>query len=161
VDERGFFARTYCVREFQEHGLVSTFVQRNISYNRTRGPLRGMHFQLAPHAETKVVSCSRGAIHDVIIDLRPSSPSYRRHIAVALTADSFEALYVPEGCAHGFLTLTDDAVVEYQMSTFHHPGSAGGVRYDDPAFGITWPMAPAVISERDRTYPDFSATASG
>jgi dTDP-4-dehydrorhamnose 3,5-epimerase len=154
-DERGFFARTYCVRELAEHGLDPQVVQRSVSFNRRRGTLRGMHYQIAPHEETKLVSCSRGEIHDVILDLRPASPSYRRWFAATLTADNGHLLYVPKGCAHGFITLTDDVVVDYQISDFHHPESARGVRYDDPAFGITWPLAPAVINARDEGYALF------
>lgn len=154
-DERGFFARTYCVRELQEHGLDSQVVQRSVSHNRKRGTLRGMHYQIAPHEETKLVSCSRGAIHDVIIDLRPDSPSYRRWTGAALSADNGHILYIPRGCAHGFITLTDDATVDYQISDFHHPESARGVRYNDPAFGIEWPLEPAVINARDREWRDY------
>jgi dTDP-4-dehydrorhamnose 3,5-epimerase len=152
-DERGFFARTFCVRELAEQGIDPAVVQRSVSYNRLRGTLRGMHFQVAPHEESKLVSCLRGSVHDVVLDLRPSSPSYRRWTAATLTADGFETLVVPRGCAHGFITLTDDAVVHYEISEFHHPESARGVRYDDPAFAIAWPMRPVVISARDRDYP--------
>jgi len=155
-DERGFFARTYCVRELAEHGLDPQVVQRSVSYNRKRGTLRGMHYQVAPHEETKLVSCSRGEIYDVIIDLRPASPSFRRWAGATLTADNGHLLYIPRGCAHGFITLTDDAVVDYQISDFHHPESARGIRYDDPAFGVKWPFAPIVIAARDRAWPDYS-----
>ena len=155
-DERGFFARTYCVRELAEHGLDPQVVQRSVSYNTKRGTLRGMHYQVAPHEETKLVSCSRGEIYDVIIDLRPASSSFRRWTAATLTADNGHLLYIPRGCAHGFITLTDDAVVDYQISDFHHPESARGLRYDDPAFGVKWPFAPIVIAARDRTWPDYS-----
>jgi dTDP-4-dehydrorhamnose 3,5-epimerase len=154
-DERGFFARTYCVRELAEHGLDPQVVQRSVSYNRRKGTLRGMHFQIAPHEETKLVSCSRGEIYDVIVDVRPGSPSYKRWYAATLTADNGHLLYVPKGCAHGFITLTDDVVVDYQISDFHHPDAARGVRYDDPAFGIRWPLPPAVINARDRGYAPF------
>jgi dTDP-4-dehydrorhamnose 3,5-epimerase len=155
-DERGFFARTYCVRELRENGLDSQVVQRSVSYNRKRGTLRGMHYQIAPHEETKLVSCSRGEIHDVIVDLRPDSPSYRRWTAASLSADNGHILYIPRGCAHGFITLTDDAIVDYQISDFHHPESARGVRYDDPAFGIKWPFEPTVINVRDREWRDYN-----
>ena len=138
-----------------EHGLDPQVVQRSVSYNRKRGTLRGMHYQAAPHEETKLVSCSRGEIYDVIIDLRPVSPSYRRWAAVTLTADNGYLLYIPRGCAHGFITLTDDAIVDYQISDFHHPESARGVRYDDPAFGVKWPFAPNVINARDSAWPDY------
>lgn len=154
-DERGFFARTYCVRELEEHGIDPRVVQRSVSYNRQRGTLRGMHFQLPPHQENKIVSCTRGAIHDVIIDLRPHSGSYRRWIAASLTASGFEALFIPGGCAHGFITLEDDTVVQYEISEFHHPEAARGLRFDDPAFAIGWPLAPVVINARDLGYPAF------
>jgi dTDP-4-dehydrorhamnose 3,5-epimerase len=155
-DERGFFARTYCMRELEEQGIDPRIVQRSVSYNRRRGTLRGMHFQLAPHRENKIVSCSRGAIHDVIVDLRPESPSYRRWIAASLTASGFEALFVPGGCAHGFITLEDDTVVQYEISEFHHPESARGIRYDDPTFAIDWPLAPVVINARDLGYARYA-----
>lgn len=154
-DERGFFARTWCRREFESHGLEPGLVQCSISYNRRAGTLRGMHYQAAPHGEAKLVRCTTGAIHDVIIDLRPRSRTYLRHYAAVLTAESREMLYVPRGFAHGFQTLADDTEVFYQMSQFHAPGSARGVRWDDPAFGIAWPPADRTMSERDRTYPDF------
>ena len=157
-DERGFFARTYCVREFEEQGLVFAVVQRSIAHNTRQGTLRGMHFQAVPHGENKVVSCLRGAIYDVIIDLRPSSSTYRRWFGETLSAAGFEALYVPSGCAHGYVSLVDDTVVAYEMSAFHHPESARGVRFDDPAFGVTWPMAPVVISARDLGYALFTGT---
>jgi dTDP-4-dehydrorhamnose 3,5-epimerase len=155
-DERGFFARTFSIEEFAERGLDPQVVQRSVSYNRRRGTLRGMHFQLAPHQETKVVSCIRGQIYDVIIDLRPSSPSHRRWTAATLTDANGHSLYIPKGCAHGFITLTDDVVVDYQISHAYHPASAGGVRWDDPAFGVEWPIAPTIINDRDRTYPDYA-----
>ena len=152
-DDRGFFARTYCVDELAQHGLDPKVVQRSISYNRKRGTLRGMHFQTAPHEENKIVSCIRGEIFDVVLDVRPASPSYRRWVGATLTADNHKLLFVPKGCAHGFITLTDDAVVHYEISEFHHPESARGVRYDDPAFAISWPLAPAVVHPRDLAYP--------
>lgn len=156
-DERGFFARTYCVRELAEHGIDSQVVQRSVSYNRRRGTLRGMHFQVSPHEETKLVSCLRGSLYDVVIDLRPSSSTYRRWFAATLTADGFETLFVPKGCAHGFISLANDTVAHYEISEFHHPASARGVRYDDPAFGVEWPMSPLVINARDSGYPPFLA----
>ena len=158
VDERGFFARSWCSREFEAHGLNPRVVQCNVSANAARGTLRGMHYQLAPHAEVKLVRCTRGAVYDVIIDLRETSPTYLRHVAVELTAENHRALYIPEGFAHGFLTLTDDSEVFYQMSAFYEPGAARGVRWDDRAFGISWPLPVTVISKRDRGYPDFTAT---
>jgi dTDP-4-dehydrorhamnose 3,5-epimerase len=154
-DERGFFARTFCVQEFAAHGIDSRIVQRSVSSNRRRGTLRGIHYQLPPHRENKLVSCSRGAIYDVIVDLRPDSASYRQWLGVTLTADSFDALFVPAGCGHGFMTLEDETVVRYDISEFHAPEFARGVRFDDPAFAIEWPMAPAVISERDLAFPPF------
>ncbi len=154
-DERGFFARTWCKKEFEESGLNSRLVQCSVSFNTRKGTLRGMHFQVSPHAEAKLVRCIKGAIYDVVIDLRPESRTYREWIAVLLTADKRNMVYIPEGCAHGFLTLADESEVFYQMSEFYSPDSARGVRWDDPAFQIIWPDAVEVISERDRTYPDF------
>jgi dTDP-4-dehydrorhamnose 3,5-epimerase len=154
-DERGFFARTWCQREFEEHGLNPRLVQCNLSYNKLKGTLRGMHYQAAPDQEAKLVSCIQGAIYDVIIDLRPESPTYRDHIGVVLSAEAHNLLYVPEGFAHGFLTLADEATVFYQMSEFYAPDSARGVRWNDPAFGIQWPEPVQVISERDANYQDF------
>lgn len=155
-DERGFFARTYCVRELAEHGIDAQVVQRSISYNRLLGTLRGMHFQAEPHQENKFVSCIRGSIHDVVIDLRPASPSYRVCFATTLTDQGFETLFVPKGCAHGFMTLSDDTVVQYDISDFHHPESARGIRFDDPSFAIEWPMSPAVINARDLGFPPYA-----
>jgi dTDP-4-dehydrorhamnose 3,5-epimerase len=155
VDERGFFARTFCAREFAEHGLPATFPQSNLSRNAQAGTLRGMHFNTTAQAESKVVRCARGAIHDVIIDLRPDSSTYRGWFAVELTADSGRALFVPEGFAHGFVTLVDDTDVEYQMGAVYAPEAARGLRWDDPAIGVEWPRQPTVISPRDATYPDF------
>lgn len=154
-DDRGFFARTYCVRELSATGLDPEIVQRSISYNKVRGTLRGMHFQAPPHEENKIVSCTRGAIHDVIVDLRPDSKTYREWLAVTLTAEEGTALFVPKGFAHGFLTLADDTIVSYDISTFYIPEAARGLRFDDPAFAIEWPFAPIVISQRDRGYPAF------
>ncbi len=155
-DARGFFARSWCVREFEEHGLNPRLVQCNVSFNRAKGTLRGMHYQVAPREEAKLVRCTSGAIHDVILDLRPDSPAYLRHFAVELTAVNHRALYVPEGCAHGFQTLADDTEVFYQMSEFYSPEHARGVRWDDPAFGLPWPQAERIIVDRDRAYPDFA-----
>jgi dTDP-4-dehydrorhamnose 3,5-epimerase len=155
LDERGFFARTYCVRELRAAGLDPEIVQRSISHNKVRGTLRGMHFQAPPHEENKIVSCSRGAIHDVIVDLRPASKTYFGWLGVDLTAEEGTALYVPKGFAHGFLTLDDDTIVSYDISTFYVPESARGLRFDDPALAIRWPFVPTVISERDRGYASF------
>jgi dTDP-4-dehydrorhamnose 3,5-epimerase len=154
-DERGFFARTWCRREFEEHGLDPRLVQCSISYNRKAGTLRGMHFQREPHAEAKLVRCTAGAIHDVLVDLRPSSPTYLSWIAVELTAENRRALYVPAGLAHGFQTLVDDTEVFYQISEFYHPESADGVRWDDPLFRIRWPLANPILSPKDKQYPDY------
>ncbi|BAU48080.1 dTDP-4-dehydrorhamnose 3,5-epimerase [Sulfurifustis variabilis] len=155
-DERGFFARTWCEREFREHGIAMAVRQCNLSGNRARGILRGLHYQASPHAEAKVVSCLRGAIHDVIVDLRPDSPSFKRHAAVELSPGNGRMLYVPPGMAHGYQTLTDDALVHYLMSEHYVAEAQRGVRWDDPAFGIEWPAVEArIISARDLAYPDF------
>jgi len=156
-DERGFFARTWCEREFSDHGLNPKLVQCSISFNKRKGTLRGVHFQAEPHCEAKLVRCTRGSIFDVALDLRPQSPTYLRWMGVDLTEENHRALYIPEGCAHGFLSLEDDAEVFYQMSESYHPESARGVRWNDPVFGIRWPGSVEVISERDRTYPDFES----
>ena len=155
VDERGFFARTWCQKDFQAQGLEASLVQCSISYNARRGTLRGLHFQASPFEETKLVRCTQGAIYDVVLDLRAGSPSYLRWIAATLTAENRNMIYVPKGCAHGFLTLQDNTEVFYQMSQVYDAASARGVRWDDPAFGIAWPDKVEVISERDRTYPDY------
>jgi dTDP-4-dehydrorhamnose 3,5-epimerase len=156
ADERGFFSRTYCARELAEHGLDPTIVQRSVSHNRQRGTLRGLHFQAAPNEENKLVSCIRGSIYDVIVDLRRGSSSYLRWLGVTLTPDEGTILYVPQGCAHGFLTLVDDSVVQYEISEFYDPAASRGVRYDDPAFGISWPAPPTVINARDNSYPPYA-----
>jgi dTDP-4-dehydrorhamnose 3,5-epimerase len=154
-DNRGFFARTWCQMEFEAQGLNPTLAQCSISFNMRKGTLRGMHFQMSPHAESKVVRCTRGAIYDVVVDLRPSSPTYKGWIAATLTAKNGRMIYIPEGCGHGFLTLEGETEVFYQMSAFYSPELARGVRWDDPAFQIAWPAGIEVISERDRTYADF------
>lgn len=156
-DERGFFARSWCRREFEAHGLNAELVQCNISFNKASGTLRGMHYQAAPHEETKLVRCTMGAIYDVLVDLRPASPTYKGWIGVELTAANRTMLYVPPGVAHGFETLSDDSEIFYQMSAFYFPESARGVRWDDPAFSIRWPHPPRVISVKDQQYPDFGA----
>lgn len=155
VDERGFFARTFCVQEFKAHGLNPDLVQCNISYSAKKGTLRGMHYQTAPYAEVKLVRVTRGEVYDVIIDLRPESPQFGRWFAVELSAENRLALYVPAGCAHGFQTLVDDVEVFYQMGERYHPEAARGVRWDDPAFAIDWPDISPIISERDRCFPLF------
>jgi dTDP-4-dehydrorhamnose 3,5-epimerase len=154
-DPRGFFARSWCAREFEEHGLNPRLVQCNVSRNGSRGTLRGMHYQVPPHEEAKLVRCTLGAIYDVIVDLRPRSSTYLRSFGSMLSAENHRALYVPEGFAHGFLTLTDESEVFYQMSEFYAPDAARGLRWNDPALAIEWPEAVTVIAERDRTYPDF------
>jgi dTDP-4-dehydrorhamnose 3,5-epimerase len=156
VDHRGFFARTWCQREFEARGLASRWVQCSISFSEKAGTLRGMHLQAPPHQEAKLIRCTRGAIHDVIIDLRADSPTFLRHFAIVLTAENHKMLYVPEGFAHGFLTIEDQAEVFYQMTAFYSAAAAQGVRWDDPAFGIRWPLPVQVISERDRSFPDFA-----
>jgi len=155
-DERGFFARSWCQKEFEAHELNPRLVQCNISFNTRKRTLRGMHFQIAPHEEAKLVRCTMGAIYDVIIDLRPDSPSFKKHLGVTLNPENRTMLYIPEGFAHGFLTLENDTEVFYQMSEFYAPDFARGVRWNDPAFGIQWPGEVKVISERDNTYPDFT-----
>lgn len=155
LDERGFFARTWCRREFEERGLEARLVQCNLSLNRRRGIVRGMHLQVPPRAEAKVVRCLQGAIHDVIVDLRTNSPTFGEHAAVRLTAENRRALYVPEGFAHGFQALEDDTEVWYQMSEFHSPEQARGFRFDDPAFGIEWPIDPPLLKDRDLAWPAF------
>lgn len=154
-DQRGFFARTFCVREFAAQGLETIFVQHSLSRSEARGTLRGMHFQRAPHAEVKVVTCAKGAVRDVLIDLRPGSPTFRRWEGFDLTAENRRSLYVPHGMAHGFQTLVEDTEVTYLISEFHVPEAAGGVRHDDPAFGIEWPLPVSAMSERDRAWPPF------
>lgn len=154
-DERGFFARSFCQREFEAQGLETTVAQCNVSFNRRRGTLRGMHWQAAPYGEAKLVRVTRGALWDVIVDLRPESTTYCRWFGVELTADNHRALYIPRGFAHGFQTLVDDVEVFYQMSTTYVPDAQRGVRWDDPAFGIEWPILPPFLSERDAAYPDY------
>ena len=154
-DERGFFARTFCRRELAERGLESAVAQCSVSFNRRRGTVRGMHFQAPPAEEVKLVRCTRGAIHDVLLDLRPGSPTFKRHLGIDLDAESGASLYLPAGLAHGFQTLADATEVFYQMSEFYDPASARGVRWNDPAFAITWPLPVTVISPRDLAFADF------
>jgi dTDP-4-dehydrorhamnose 3,5-epimerase len=154
-DERGFFARFYCEREFGAHGLVTHFVQINNSLSALRGTLRGMHYQLAPKAETKVVRCVRGALFDVVLDLRPGSPTFGKSFGAELSADNRRMMYVPKGFGHGFVTLTDDAEALYLVDEFYSPEHERGIRWDDPRFGIQWPVAPVVLSDKDRAYRDF------
>jgi dTDP-4-dehydrorhamnose 3,5-epimerase len=154
-DERGFFARSWCQEEFEHHGLSQRLVQCSISFNPKKGTLRGMHYQTGDYAETKLVRCTRGAIYDVAIDLRPHSATFMQWMGTELTSTNRHALYIPQGCAHGFLTLADDTEVFYQISETYHPEAARGVRWNDPAFNIVWPGVVEVTSERDRTYSDF------
>ncbi len=152
-DERGFFARGWCAREFEQQGLVNRMVQANLSFNATAGTLRGLHFQREPHAEVKLVRCTRGALFDVVVDLRPDSPTYRQWAGAELSADNRRAMYVPEGFAHGLQTLCDDTEVFYQVSAFYAPQAEGGLRWDDPAIGIDWPLPVAQISDKDSAWP--------
>jgi len=155
-DDRGFFARSWCEKEFQAQNLNPRIVQCNISFNRNKGTLRGMHYQAAPFAEAKLVRCTAGALYDVIIDLRPGSPTYKQHAGEVLSAVNYKMFWVPEGFAHGFQTLEDNTEIFYQMSEFYSPQHARGVRYNDPVFGIRWMIANPVIVDRDRNYPDFT-----
>jgi dTDP-4-dehydrorhamnose 3,5-epimerase len=159
-DERGFFARTWCEREFAEHGIEARTVQCNVSFNRKRGTLRGMHYSVAPGGEQKLVRCTRGRVHDVLLDLRPESPAYLQWRATELSADNRLMLFVPLGVAHGFVTLEAESEVFYQMTEFYDPACARGVRWNDPAFGIEWPEPVRVISDRDAHYPDHDRGAS-
>jgi dTDP-4-dehydrorhamnose 3,5-epimerase len=154
-DDRGFFARSFCTKEFAAHGLHSVFVQQNNSQSRNKGTIRGLHYQIAPHAEVKVMRCVRGAIYNVIVDLRPTSRTYRRWQGFELTADNRRQLYVPEGFANGYQALTDEAEVTYLVSVPYAPGAEGGVRYDDPEFAINWPIEVTVVSDKDRAWPNF------
>lgn len=157
ADPRGFFARTFCAREFARAGCEAAFPQHSLSFSARRGTLRGMHYQIAPHEEAKVVTCHRGAIRDVLIDLRPASPTYLRWEGFDLTAANRRSLYVPKGVAHGFQTLVDETEVGYLISAFHEPGAGLGVRHDDPAFRIDWPLPVSAMSDRDRGWPDYPA----
>jgi dTDP-4-dehydrorhamnose 3,5-epimerase len=154
-DERGFFARTFCVRELADRRIDGTVVQQSVSFNHRRGTLRGMHYQAAPHLENKFVSCSQGGIYDVVLDLRPDSPTFKKWQAFTLTSENLLTLFIPAGCAHGFITIQDSAVVRYDISSFYVPEASRGVRFDDPAFGIEWPEPPSVISPRDLEFPPF------
>lgn len=160
-DERGFFARTWCVREFASVGLEARLVQCNISFNRSNGTLRGMHYQVPPFEEDKLVRCTRGAIYDVIVDLRRNSETFGKHIGVTLTVENRTMLHIPKGFAHGFLTLEDDTEVHYQMSEFYAPDCARGLRWDDLSLGIKWPGEVRIISEKDRSYPDIDLLKIG
>lgn len=154
-DERGFFARTWSAQEFEAHGLNARLVQCSTSFNSRKGTLRGMHWQAAPFEEAKLVRCTAGAIHDVVLDLRAGSSTHLQHLAIELSATNRRMLYVPEGCAHGFQTLVDDTEVFYQMTQIYSADHARGVRWDDPAFGLAWPPGERFINDRDRNYPDY------
>lgn len=154
-DSRGFFARAWCSREFQEQGLKNTIAQCNLSYNYKQGSIRGMHYQLPPHEEVKMVRCISGAIFDVVIDLRKDSPTYKKWFGAELSAANYKMLYVPEGFAHGYQTLEKDSVVFYQVTEYYQPGAERGVRWDDPVFNIAWPLPLSEISDKDKSYPDF------
>ncbi|MEM6348159.1 MAG: dTDP-4-dehydrorhamnose 3,5-epimerase [Bacteroidota bacterium] len=155
-DDRGLFSRVYCQREFEEHGLNAKVVNTNVSRSVYKGTLRGMHFQRQPMAECKLVRCTNGALYDVIIDLRPGSPTYKEWIGVELNEDNYRMLFVPEGFAHGFQTLVDQTEATYQVSQFYAPDHEGGVRWNDPTFGIEWPLEPTVMSDKDKNWPDFA-----
>lgn len=155
TDERGFFARSWCQKEFEAQGLNSDLVQVNVSYNLKKGTLRGMHYQIEPYQECKLIRCTRGAIYDVIIDLRTDSPTYKQWTGVELTADNYTMFFVPRDFAHGFQTLMDETEITYQVSQFYTPGSERGIRFDDPAFNIQWPLEVKIISDKDRNWPDF------
>ncbi|MBI3881245.1 MAG: dTDP-4-dehydrorhamnose 3,5-epimerase [Verrucomicrobia bacterium] len=156
TDDRGAFARTFCAEEFRQHGLDPRAVQSAISFNQRRGTLRGMHWQVAPHAQSKLVRVTHGAIHDVIVDLRPGSPTFRQHLGVELSAANRRMLFVPEGFAHGFQTLADGTELFYQFGSPFVPGQDAGARWNDPAFGITWPLPDPIMNERDKNWPDFA-----
>jgi dTDP-4-dehydrorhamnose 3,5-epimerase len=155
TDERGFFARTFCSQEFAAHNLVTEFPQCNVSFSAKQGTIRGMHYQVAPYPETKLVRCTQGAVYDIILDLRPESPTFKQWVGMELTAENHQMFYIPAGCAHGLQTLADNTEVFYQMSAIYHPPAAKGVRWNDPSFGIELPLPVSIINERDRDYSDF------
>ncbi len=160
-DERGYFSKIWDAKELADRGLSTSFAQFNLAFNHKAATLRGMHFQNAPHSEVKLVRCTRGVVYDVIIDLRPESPTYLKHAGVELSADNYRTFYVPRGCAHGYVTLVDGAEVAYQVSAAYAPNAAGGVRWNDPVFNIRWPIQPKIINKRDATYPDYEAATVG
>jgi dTDP-4-dehydrorhamnose 3,5-epimerase len=153
-DERGFFARAWCKKEFEEHGLAANMVQSNIAFSKRKGTLRGLHYQGAPYGEVKVVRCTKGSLYDVLVDLRPGSSTYRQWVGVELTSDSYKMMYVPEGFAHGYQTLEDNTEVTYQVSQLYSPDFEQGIRYDDPAIGIDWPLMVKILSDKDKGWPD-------
>ena len=154
-DERGFFGRTFCKKEMEEHGLHMNIVQANTSFNKIKGTLRGMHFQVHPHEEIKLVQCIRGAIFDVIVDLRSESPTYLQWFGIELSEENYKMMYIPKRFAHGFITLRDNSEISYQMSAYYDAEKASGIRWDDPSVDIKWPIEPSLISERDKNYPDL------
>jgi len=158
-DERGFFGRAWCKKEFETLGLNSDAVQANVSQNKLAGTLRGLHYQTEPFTESKTVRCTEGSIFDVIVDLRSGSPTYKQWVGVTLTSQSFRMLYVPDGFAHGFITLEDNSAVHYMVTQYYTPGAEKGIRYDDPAFNIEWPLTPALVSDRDLIHPPYTETA--
>jgi dTDP-4-dehydrorhamnose 3,5-epimerase len=160
ADERGFFARAFCQNEFEAHGLKPVIAQANIGFNRYKGTLRGMHFQFPPAAETKLVRASRGAVLDIIVDLRPESPTFLQHIEVELSADNHRGIYIPERFAHGYQALEDNTETTYQVGEFYTPGSEGGLRFDDPSLGLTWPLPVSVMSEKDKQWKSLSEQAA-
>lgn len=155
-DERGFFGRSWCKREMEEHGLNGNVVQANTSCSKKKGTIRGMHYQMHPYEETKLIRCTRGAIYDVIIDLRKESPTFMKWFGTELTESNYKMMYIPERFAHGFVTLTDDAEVTYLVTQYYTPGAEGGIRYDDPMFNINWPVPVQMVSEKDSNHPDFN-----
>ena len=155
TDERGFFARGWCQREFSEHGLPARVAQMNISFNLRKYTLRGFHYQIDPYAEDKLLRCVRGAVYDVLVDLRPKSPTFMKYMTFELSASNYAMLLVPKGCANAFMTLADETEVNYLVSEFYTPAAERGIRWNDPAFAINWPVEPAVVSEKDRNWPDF------
>ena len=159
-DDRGYFGRMWCTKEFADQGLNSAIVQANVGFSRRKGTLRGMHLQVDPTQEVKVVRCLRGAVFDVVLDLRPSSPTYRRWFGTELSEDDERMLHIPEGCAHGYQTLRDSTEILYTTSAAYAPASARGVRYNDPAFGIAWPLEVTSISQADNSWPDFDGSLS-
>lgn len=154
-DERGFFGRSWCANEMKEHGLNANVRQANTSLSKSKGTLRGMHYQLDPYQETKLIRCTHGSIYDVIIDLRPDSPTYKDWFGIELSRDNYKMLYVPEDFAHGFITLEDDVEVTYLVTQFYTPGAEAGIRWDDPGFNIQWPIKPVIISDKDSVHPDY------
>ncbi|MBL8025658.1 MAG: dTDP-4-dehydrorhamnose 3,5-epimerase [Fibrobacteres bacterium] len=157
-DNRGFFARTFCMDELGKAGLVTSFPQCNVSYNAKKATLRGMHYQIAPFGETKIVRCTSGSVYDVVVDIRPSSPTFKKWYGVELSFENRRSIYIPEGIAHGFISLVDGAELLYMMSAKYQPEAARGVRWNDPAFAIEWPLTPSVIADRDNTFSGFSSS---